>query len=377
LEHVTATTIVAATYDDEWWTLRIASPGNEPFGMANFYSMIEGELYDGWPEAEKPSFAEFLAESYCGVGRGCWPSADIRDLADCALDDAIPQFVERQAKELLSALVLAEVRHSPSEVREALCGPFDDEVLGRPIGNLPLVLKALGVDALDPDVEWDETIIGSRHHPEEREGDKVEEHGDAGGSSETESTEGVLFKGAHATYREASVQEGPQLSRFAQAIATRLGYELVGESTFLREIFGIAEGPKAAPKEEFAAAFRSLGFDTLGSFVCDKFPGIQILGAADPEGACFGVHMLSSVGVSVVEFTTRFDDGTWLSTTNNEGAQSVPGKAVVYLDSDAATLLAAHRKAIGKAKGEGRRPKDHAAMLVELAKFIDAYLCQE
>ena len=129
-----------------------------------------------------------------------------------------------------------------------------------------------------------------------------------------------------------------------------------------------------------ATELGALGFQSFGDLVCERFGEIVIRGFVSNDADRYAVYMHGTFGQRVVEFVTRFDDGTWTTTTGNDGIATMEdrglyGQAHPEFAMDIASLFGVHTAAIEKAQVDrGAQPESHEGTCEALAASIDAYL---
>lgn len=118
----------------------------------------------------------------------------------------------------------------------------------------------------------------------------------------------------------------------------------------------------------------ALGFELRGALLCERFDRVVVRAYARPAGDTYGLLLLPPWKYRVIEFLTRFVDGTSLTTTTHPGPgddlarglyrQRCPGLAV-------ADLEARHRDAVAR-RGVATVPAEPT--LAGAARALDEFL---
>ncbi len=129
------------------------------------------------------------------------------------------------------------------------------------------------------------------------------------------------------------------------------------------------------PRERFDAAMATLGFVQIGDLVAKKQRDIMLRVFQSDDRLCYGVQMGKGTLYLGSEFVSRLEDGSGLTTTTNDGMESVP-KAGIYFrafpDLDPEALYARHLEGLDRCRElKGVRPVPLGKTLVDVAREIE------
>jgi hypothetical protein len=180
--------------------------------------------------------------------------------------------------------------------------------------------------------------------------------------------------------------EHPETPRFDEgeqaqlaALSTSLGAATTGRVVHLGRKGGYYE---AEPDLRFPAEgttttrMSAIGYELLGSLLCERFERVVVRGYARPQGDAYGLLLLPPFRYRAIEFLTLFSDGTSLTTTTHPGPGDDPGRGLFRVrcpDTPVAELEARHHEAVAR---RGAKPLPADASLAGLARALDDFLAR-
>lgn len=158
--------------------------------------------------------------------------------------------------------------------------------------------------------------------------------------------------------REAAATEQPAFDEAEQArgaaLSLTLGARTTGEVVHIGRKGAYYE---ADPDLRFPAAgstterMGALGYELRGALLCERFERVVVRAYARPAGDTYGLLLLPPSSYRVIEFLTRFTDGTSLTTTTHPGPGDDPARGIFRQrcpGTAVADLEARHREGVAR-----------------------------
>lgn len=183
--------------------------------------------------------------------------------------------------------------------------------------------------------------------------------------------------------REAVPTEQPAFDEAEQArsaaLSLTLGARTTGDVVHIGRKGAYYE---ADPDLRFPAAgstterMGALGYELRGALLCERFERVVVRAYARPAGDAYGLLLLPPSRYRVIEFLTRFADGTSLTTTTHPGPGDDPARGIYRQRCPGlpvADLEARHREGVAR-----RRVPTVAAepTLAGAARALDDFLAR-